>query len=183
MSSCGPSAADSGLYALLIELPADEIVRVGSLGQLSLPAGHYVYVGSGKRHLTSRLDRHHRRRKRLRWHIDYLLRRGRIEDVAVRTWRPVGECALVQRALGSGRAERAVAGFGSSDCRCPGHLLRLRADPAPDWAVALFGRGDAQPGPTDRERQLRRPGSAAARGRVAGERGPHRALARRGVRT
>jgi len=134
------AADDSGLYALLIELSAPASLVVGRLGRFSFQPGRYVYVGSAKANLRSRLARHWRRRKHLRWHVDYLLRRGLAVEAVTFPWRAGGECALVRSALASGLAHAPVPGFGSSDCRCRAHLLRVTAPPCGDWASQLFAR-------------------------------------------
>jgi Uri superfamily endonuclease len=42
----------------------------------------YVYTGSARAGLEARIARRRRREKRMRWHIDYLLREARIVEVA-----------------------------------------------------------------------------------------------------
>ena len=140
MTAPGAKTQDRGLYALLIELPRPSRIRVGALGAATFEAGHYVYIGSARRNLAARLARHRRRRKALRWHVDYLLRRAHVSDTYVWPWRAKGECALVRQALRTGLAERAMRGFGSSDCQCAGHLLRLAGVAQAGWAEELFGR-------------------------------------------
>jgi sugar fermentation stimulation protein A len=100
-------------------------LRVGKLGVFAFPAGYYVYTGSAMRGLRARLDRHRRRRKKLWWHIDYLLRRAEIVTVIERPTRRQMECALNRRVLEMAGARVAVRGFGSSDCTCAAHLVYL----------------------------------------------------------
>lgn len=114
-------------------------IRVGALGPVRFEPGEYLYVGSAKRNLAQRIARHRRRRKRLRWHIDYLLQRGVVRDVHVESWKPGAECALVRRALRSGRATPGPNGFGSSDCRCKSHLMRLSEGAGDEWRSEVFG--------------------------------------------
>ena len=111
-----------GIYVLLVELPASRRLGVGRRRRVELAPGWYCYVGSAQRALRARLRRHVRRHKVRRWHIDGLT------SVAS----PVG--AWVARAPGSmecalagalARRGEVVAGFGASDCRCPGHLVRF----------------------------------------------------------
>ena len=95
MSSSTPPTSDlpaTGVYVIEIELPEPLTVSVGKLGALDFPAGAYLYVGSAQRALPSRVARHMRREKPLRWHIDYLTTRGRV--TAVKTWphAPGREC-------------------------------------------------------------------------------------------
>jgi Uri superfamily endonuclease len=58
-------------------------ISVGALGDFELPAGLYVYTGSAKRNILARVSRHLSGRKKIRWHIDYLLSHplARIIDV------------------------------------------------------------------------------------------------------
>jgi Uri superfamily endonuclease len=118
-----------GIYHLLLRLREPASLRVGRLGRFTFPAGWYVYTGSAMNGLEARLARHRRRRKRLRWHIDYFLRVAEIADVvAVPTPRKV-ECARSRRLLSLPAARTIAPGFGSSDCRCPSHLVYFRSRP------------------------------------------------------
>ena len=108
------------MYVIEIELAEPLTVSVGKLGALDFPAGAYLYVGSARRALPSRVARHMRREKPLRWHIDYLTTSGRV--TAVRTWPHAHgrECAIA-RSLAAHLP--AVPRFGCSDCRCQSHLF------------------------------------------------------------
>jgi sugar fermentation stimulation protein A len=115
-------SAEGGRYAVEIHLLQEMTVRVGQLGTLSLQAGAYVYVGSARRGLAARLNRHARAAKPLRWHIDYLTAHAPARRAAL--WPlTVGECELARCLQAAGGV--VVPGFGSSDCRCGGHLLYL----------------------------------------------------------
>lgn len=109
-------------YQLFIRVARAVHVRVGRLGEIDFPAGHYIYTGSARRNFEARVARHLRREKTLRWHIDYLLAAPgvTIQDVR-RAHDP--ECALNQATAG----EIVAQGFGASDCRhgCGSHLKRL----------------------------------------------------------
>jgi Uri superfamily endonuclease len=119
-----------GTYALLFCSRAARI-RVGALGEVRLPAGSVVYVGSafGPGGLAGRLRHHLRPVARPRWHLDYL--------------RPALELRGVWLGEGPRRAEHQWAGwfaglpavslphprFGASDCRCRSHLFHWRRPP------------------------------------------------------
>ena len=109
-------------YTLYIVVPAAVTVTVGRLGTFCFPAGCYLYSGSARKNLRARVNRHLRRKKRLRWHIDYLLAAPGVEIVAVLLSHR-SECELVAR----GGGEVVVSGFGASDCRtgCNSHLRRV----------------------------------------------------------
>lgn len=117
---------DSGLYIAVFRLAAAQTIRVGRLGRFEFPAGYYFYVGSGQRRLGARLERHARRRKPLRWHIDYLSTRAEMLGAILLAGDRSAECATAA-ALAECMA-RHIEGFGASDCRCGGHLLY-----SPQW--------------------------------------------------
>ena len=123
------AAGDSGLYQLVIRLERRRLITVGRHGRFSFPAGYYVYTGSGKRNLESRIARHLRKQKKERWHIDYLLRYGQVLEVKLYLLGQ-GECEL-SKEVGSLTGSRIVVrGFGSSDCNCSAHLFHFRQNPA-----------------------------------------------------
>ncbi len=113
----------AGVYHLLLHLRRRRVLRVGRLGTFEFPAGHYLYTGSAMNGIESRVARHRRRRKKLRWHIDYLLRAAELTEVfAVPTTRRI-ECTQNRWALSLPGAAIVAHGFGSSDCACPSHLV------------------------------------------------------------
>jgi len=131
LPSKGESSAtvDSGLYQLVILLREARVIRVGRRGRFAFPKGYYVYTGSARRGLESRVVRHLRSEKRLRWHVDYLLRYGRVVDVKRYRHSHRPKCEL-NRNVGKLPGSRAVVpGFGSSDCECPTHLYHFRRNP------------------------------------------------------
>ena len=114
----------SGIYHLLIYLSRERTIKIGSLGRLRFARGYYGYTGSAVSGYAGRIGRHLAREKKLRWHIDYLLRRGRVREVWLADG---GECSRHAR-LGRGAA--AVRGFGCSDCACESHLWQYARRPA-----------------------------------------------------
>jgi sugar fermentation stimulation protein A len=116
---------NGGIYHLVLSLQESRGLRVGSLGLQSFPIGYYVYTGSARRGLASRLRRHLRRKKTIHWHIDRLTRVARIEEIWV-DFRPERtECESHGLILSMAGAKRPVPGFGSSDCRCLSHLAHF----------------------------------------------------------
>ncbi len=116
---------DRGLYILVIRLKKALRIKVAKLTPSVFKAGFYLYVGRAKRGLQARLDRHRRERKKLFWHIDYLLQKTTIAEVWIKH-DSFDECQTV------GKIREQLADsvfpqkyFGASDCRCPGHLLYL----------------------------------------------------------
>jgi len=115
-----------GVYIAVFRLERGRRIRVGALGEFDFPAGLYFYVGSAQRNLPARLARHERRRKPLRWHIDYLSTKSRMLGAVVIPAKREMECRLA--ACLERRLARVCDGFGASDCRCAGHLFY-----ASDW--------------------------------------------------
>lgn len=110
-----------GTYIAVFHLPKRQRIRVGRLGSFWFERGVYFYAGSAKRNLAARIERHSRKAKPLRWHIDYLSVRAEMIGAMLVPERRVPECELAAELLRL--YERAVPGFGSSDCRCRGHLF------------------------------------------------------------
>ena len=128
MSRCEPRPRKAGgLYAIMLMLRRRTAVRAGALDPVSFEPGMYLYIGSAIRALGARLARHKSASKKLRWHIDYFRRRAVWKGAFVFPL-DIGECRLaVVAARGAGGAP-AAAGFGASDCRCPGHLISAGGD-------------------------------------------------------
>tara|TARA_B100001179_G_C18503858_1_gene365502 strand:+ start:337 stop:690 length:354 start_codon:yes stop_codon:yes gene_type:complete len=111
---------------LVIALSEPLRLTIASLGRPVLSAGSYVYCGSahGPGGIAARVNRHLRRNKTARWHVDHLTNNGKIIDV---TCLPNGEeCDIVRNLSKIHNATTPIPGFGSSDCKqCISHLLSL----------------------------------------------------------
>ena len=84
-------------------------------------AGWYAYIGSAIGGISGRFKHHlgdHHAKPR--WHIDYLLPHGELSAVVVAETRRRVECLLAGFLA---RRFQVVRRFGSSDCRCAGHLF------------------------------------------------------------
>ncbi|MDH4183599.1 MAG: GIY-YIG nuclease family protein [Nitrospinota bacterium] len=123
------SRTDEGLYVIALWLPAWTTVTVGALGRIGFAPGLYLYAGSAARGIESRVARHRAMGKKLRWHIDYFRRKAQWQW-AVAFPASVGECPLARMVAEATAAAVAHPRFGASDCRCPGHLLVTRQEPA-----------------------------------------------------
>ena len=113
-----------GVYILLFRIIKDFSRSVGSLGRVHFEKGNYAYVGSAQSSLIPRLERHYAKKKRVRWHIDYLTtsKNTRIEGAVYSVATKKIECRL--SAMLS-NFSKAVPSFGSTDCRCRSHLFVL----------------------------------------------------------
>ncbi len=130
--------AAPGVYALCVPLDAPLVIRAGRLGQIPLDAGCYIYVGSahGPGGLAARVGRHLRQEKRPHWHIDALTAAAPIVEV---WWVEAAErleCAWARTLLTLPGVSAPARGFGSSDCACLAHLLRV-PDPAAARALLI----------------------------------------------
>lgn len=120
-------AGDGGCYMLILALEGDEHLCIGGIGEIPFRGGYYIYVGSARRGLAKRLERHRRRRKNLRWHIDHLRTRASFHAaLAVRTADDL-ECTLAEAVRGISDWE--IPRFGSSDCSCSSHLFGMKGNP------------------------------------------------------
>lgn len=115
-----------GTYVVVMELPEDSSIRVGSLGTFDFPQGYYAYAGSAQSGIEQRVSRHMVRDKKKRWHIDHLAAKA---DVVSRLLIPLGskdmECVVAKALMSVDGASVIARGFGSSDCRCASHLVYL----------------------------------------------------------
>lgn len=116
-----------GAYTLIISMSKPSTVDMGRLGRRELQEGTYLYTGSGmgrgSSSLFGRIGRHIKRRKRIFWHIDYILasRRASIEDIIWAEARHKAECRL-NRVTRSRLGATMIPGVGSSDCKCQSHF-------------------------------------------------------------
>ena len=115
--------ADSGggVYLFMMRIERERTVATGSLGKVVYRPGWYVYVGSAKRGLESRINRHRMKKKTLRWHVDYLsVEASEVKAFPIYTDLDL-ECALAASVeFGGGKP---VPRFGCSDCACGSHLF------------------------------------------------------------
>ncbi|MEJ2210061.1 MAG: DUF123 domain-containing protein [Anaerolineae bacterium] len=129
---------------LALWLDAGRSLAIGRLGRHRFPAGWYLYVGSahGPGGLRARLARHRRRLgpgKRAHWHIDYVREGSTWGGAWVRTGGQRLECTWARTLARLPGAQVVVPGFGASDCRCAGHLVRVPALPDDEWFAAALG--------------------------------------------
>ena len=111
---------------LVAYLPAPAVISAGSLGEMSLDEGHYLYCGSAQAGLMPRLARHMRPDKQRHWHIDHLTGAGQaIGALTVRGGKET-ECRLAALIGSFPGVVPSGHRFGSSDCRCSTHLFHLK---------------------------------------------------------
>lgn len=111
-----------GAYVLLIKLTEDSNVRIGALGRVFFPAGFYAYTGSSMTNLEKRVKRHFRKRKKMKWHIDYFLREAEVIQAILFPSEDKEECKVNEMVFNRSEGAIFAEGFGSSDCSCKTHL-------------------------------------------------------------
>jgi len=117
---------DHGLYLLVLHLPRTRRLALGKLGSQRFDPGWYVYAGAARRGLARRLGGHLRRRQRPIQSIDvFRAACDRAEAFPIRT--ATEACALAEMVARLGTLP--LRGFGSPDCTCAGHLIRVLRAP------------------------------------------------------
>lgn len=136
--------ATPGTYALILQVEKRVDVQVAKLGKLNLVPGFYLYCGSarGPGGVRARVDRHLRKQKKRRWHIDYLSTKIPILDVWYSYAQFWHECRWAETVIAWAGNQVPFAGFGSSDCHCDAHLTYFRKQPK----VSEFKRRMSQEG-------------------------------------
>jgi sugar fermentation stimulation protein A len=120
-----------GVYILVMQLQRRARLTVGHLGIFDFPVGYYFYVGSAMSGFAGRINRHLRRKKKMRWHIDYLLEVADLMWVDLfETGSHEDECRLNRSVAKLPGATIIAPNFGSSDCRCRTHLHYFEELPA-----------------------------------------------------
>jgi len=109
----------SGTYILLLVLDKNRVITT-KRSRFHLNRGFYAYVGSALNNLDSRLKRHLSKNKKLHWHIDFLLEKAVILKIIYITSNKRIECGL---AKSLNNKFECIRNFGSSDCKCTGHLF------------------------------------------------------------
>ena len=119
-----PTSDKACTYQLHILVKKDLNLQIGKLGKFHFPAGQYVYTGSAKKNMQSRIKRHCSNDKKCRWHIDYLLINLHTEVTQI-NYSTLPECQLNQSTEG----EIIIKRFGASDCikQCISHLKHIKA--------------------------------------------------------
>ena len=108
-----------GIYILIARLVVPKEIEVGRLGIVKFSKGYYAYVGSALGGLKHRLQRHVKKEKKKRWHIDYLLEKAILEEISYGVCESPMECQLSQYLSTS---LTYIPQFGSTDCMCKSHL-------------------------------------------------------------
>lgn len=119
----------TGSYALVLCLPSRRWVAVGLLGEVDFPKAYYIYFGSSLGGLKARVARHLRHEKKPHWHADYLSAEVPWSQVWQLADGQRWECVRAREASELAGVDIGIAhpapGFGSSDCHCSAHQVRV----------------------------------------------------------
>ncbi|OIO61606.1 DUF123 domain-containing protein [Candidatus Woesearchaeota archaeon CG_4_10_14_0_2_um_filter_33_10] len=115
-----------GAYCLVIKLKKDSSIKIGALGTIKFKKGLYCYVGSALNSLEKRIQRHLSKKKKLHWHIDYLLmnKNTSIKKVFYKQSNKKEEYKIAKFVLKN--STDLIADFGCSDCKCKSHLFMIK---------------------------------------------------------
>ena len=112
-----------GVYVVIAELPEAIETKIGRRKAGYFKKGFYAYVGSALSGLEIRLSRHLGNRKKLHWHIDYLLEVATVREIILTKTNQKMECLLARTLCGN---LDSISNFGCTDCNCPSHLFFCR---------------------------------------------------------
>jgi Uri superfamily endonuclease len=118
---------ESGIYILEIFASNNFSILHKKFSNITFPKGWYYYFGSAQQNLSSRIQRHLAKEKKLFWHIDYIttLNTNVIKNIfIVERKEKMYECILTNTIVDELNLESKAIGFGNSDCTsCKSHLL------------------------------------------------------------
>lgn len=118
---------ESGIYILEIFASTNFSIPHKKFNKITFPKGWYYYIGSAQKNLSSRIQRHLAKEKKLFWHIDYLttINTNVIRNIfIVEQKEKMYECILTNIIVDELNLESKAIGFGNSDCTsCKSHLL------------------------------------------------------------
>lgn len=109
-----------GSYILFIKLDEDKLIEYGIRKKNYFKKGLYIYVGSALNSLENRIERYLGNKKKIHWHIDYLLNYGQIINIFYRENNNREECDIANLLK---KKFLPIVNFGSSDCKCKTHLF------------------------------------------------------------
>jgi Uri superfamily endonuclease len=123
---------EKGAYFLYLFLKKPITLDAGTLENLTLPRGNYIYVGSARGGIAGRIERHKRlaetKKGKLHWHIDYLLVHPQIQLSGWKALAGKDECIVSKQLASIEGITTPALGFGSTDCKagCKTHLYYRR---------------------------------------------------------
>ncbi len=120
IGNCVPLRKCKGLYLLILDVPRD-IILLTKRRKFIIKRGKYVYVGSAFQQggLPARINRHLHDKKKLFWHIDFLLQYSIINTVILITSfsRKRDLEAKISYCIWKKKFFEPIRGFGASDLK------------------------------------------------------------------
>jgi sugar fermentation stimulation protein A len=131
----------NGAYILIMRLESSKSFIVGSLGKIKFDKGFYCYIGSaiGSKTIENRCERHLKKNKKMRWHIDYLRKEAEIISIFAIPSKEKIECEVVNKIFN--KADSFISRFGSSDCNCKSHLFYFKDKKSLYKLYPIFSKG------------------------------------------
>ncbi|MBR9705166.1 DUF123 domain-containing protein [Candidatus Pacearchaeota archaeon] len=119
-----------GIYILIIKIKKPINIKVGKLGIINFKKSLYVYIGSSQNNLEKRIKRHQNKskNKKIHWHIDYLLKNKNSEIIKILVSKKSKEYECIT-AKTLNKNNQLINNFGSSDCKCKSHLIKIKEIP------------------------------------------------------
>lgn len=108
-------------YILILKLNENLSIEIGKFGNINFKKGFYIYIGSGKRNIKKRVERHIKKEKKAHWHIDYLTINKNFSINEIYFIDKIKECEVAEIFMKNNIAY--IKNFGSSDCKCKSHLF------------------------------------------------------------
>lgn len=136
ISSNNTYKKNSGSYLIIFKLDKGQTIQIGKLGTYFFYKGYYLYAGSGLRNLRQRVERHIRKDKALKWHIDYLSVKCDVVWYKLFDDGKNYECVISSKLSKNGIFKIPIKKFGSSDCKCRSHLIFT--EELQDWEKLVF---------------------------------------------
>ncbi len=128
-----------GTYVLKLFVGHPRKVRIGALGFLRFESGTYVYVGSALNSIEKRVQRHLKKEKILRWHLDYLTVQDDVEVIGVYVFENLE--MEEELSLELSKMYKGVKGFGASDMKKADSNLYLVDESVDEFLRSLGGVG------------------------------------------
>ncbi len=131
----------SGAYLLFLRLDSQTELKVGRLGEFHLQPGIYIYVGSAMGGFGRRLPRYFSSRRKVKWHIDYLLEKAELEAILLLPSSTKIEQEIAARLAKMEGISEVVPGFDASDSTEKTHLFMVDEEHSPFKSKASHDSG------------------------------------------
>ena len=135
--------SETRTYILILYLPVDTLLEIGSLGEFDFPAGFYAYAGSvtEPETLTERLKHHLSPINIPESHIDYLQQVTSVEEIWLSSISLPRRDAWAELLLDIPDSVAFVEGFGTPDDEWDTYLVYFDMRPAlEDFAIGVRKR-------------------------------------------